>query len=65
MHGGRAADGDVVDGVVMASTSVEKFIKRIAAAPRSTAKLSPRVVAMAPRAFSIFCESKGFTKSGE
>src|SRR6266481_5640819 len=45
---GGAAEWDVPDGVVVASTSVATFIKMIAAAPRLTAKPSPRVVAMAP-----------------
>ena len=45
---GGVAEWDVPDGVVVASTSVATFIKMIAAAPRLTAKPSPRVVAMAP-----------------
>jgi hypothetical protein len=41
--------GDLVDGVFAASTSVATFIRIIAAAPRSTARLSPLAVATAPR----------------
>jgi hypothetical protein len=50
-------EGDVVAGVVVASTSVATFIRMIAAAPRSTARLSPRVVAIAPntRASATSC----------
>ena len=50
VHEGGTVDGDAVDGVVVASASVAKFVRMIAAAPRSTARLSPRVVAMAPNA---------------
>lgn len=45
---GGAVGGDLEDGIVVVSTSVATFVRMIAAAPRSTAKLSPRVVAIAP-----------------
>lgn len=38
----------MVSGVIIARTSVATFIRMIAAAPRSTAKPNPRVVAIAP-----------------
>jgi len=45
---GGAGEWDMPDGVAIASTSVARFIRMITAAPRSTARLSPRAVAMAP-----------------
>jgi hypothetical protein len=50
VHAGGPMNGDPVDGVLLASASVATFIRIIAAAPRSTARPSPRVVAIAPSA---------------
>jgi hypothetical protein len=44
-----AVEWGLVNGVIIASISVAKFITMIAAAPRSTARLSPLAVAIAPR----------------
>src|SRR5712664_2326345 len=43
-----AVEWGLVNGVIIASISVAKFITMIAAAPRSTARLSPLAVAIAP-----------------
>src|SRR5260370_27937241 len=45
---GGTVGWEMVAGVVVASANVATFIRMIAAAPRSTARLSPRVVAIAP-----------------
>ena len=52
-RGGRVDEEEAVewgakDCVDKASTSVATFIRRMAAAPRSTATLSPHIVAIAP-----------------